>query len=183
MRDLVVTQNITVDGVLDATEGWFTVDDDSVDDSDILAELMEQTARSDAILLGRTTFEDMRGYWPAQTDDKTGITDDLNRTTKYVVSSSMTDPGWQNSVILRDLAGVRAVKEQPGRDIVCTGSISLVHQLIEAGLIDEFRLFVYPVVLGRGAKLFVEGAKVPPLRLTATKTFRSGVVLLAYRTD
>ncbi|MBF6214338.1 dihydrofolate reductase family protein [Nocardia puris] len=183
MRDLVVTQNITVDGVIDASEGWFTVEDESVDESDILAELMEQTARSDAILFGRTTFEEMRGYWPEQTDDKTGITDDLNRTTKYVVSSSMTDPGWQNSVILRDLDGVRAVKQQPGRDIVCTGSITLVHHLIEAGLVDEFRLFVYPVVLGHGAKLFTEGAKVPPLRRTATKTFRSGVVLLSYRTD
>ncbi|WP_068065756.1 dihydrofolate reductase family protein [Nocardia xishanensis] len=182
MRDLVVTENVTLDGVIDATEGWFTVGGDAVDDqSDILDELMVHTAACDAVLFGRVTFEDMRGYWPEQTDDRTGITDDLNRMAKYVVSRSMDDPGWQNSTVLRGLDEVRALKELPGKDIVCTGSIDLVHQLIEAGLIDEYRLFVYPVVLGRGARLFTEGARVPALRLVESKPFRSGVVLLRYR--
>ncbi|WP_431969491.1 dihydrofolate reductase family protein [Nocardia sp. bgisy134] len=182
MRDLVVTENITVDGVIDATEGWFTVGNDAVDDrSDILAELMTHTAACDAVLFGRVTFEDMRGYWPEQTDDRTGITDDLNTMAKYVVSRSMGDPGWQNSTVLRGLDEVRALKERPGKDIVSTGSIDLVHQLIDAGLVDEYRLFVYPVVLGRGARLFAEGAKIPALRLVESKPFRSGVVLLRYR--
>ncbi|WP_435592062.1 dihydrofolate reductase family protein [Nocardia sp. bgisy118] len=182
MRDLVVTENITVDGVIDATEGWFTVGNDAVDDrSDILAELMAHTAACDAVLFGRVTFEDMRGYWPEQTDDRTGITDDLNTMAKYVVSRSMGDPGWQNSTVLRGLDEVRALKERPGKDIVSTGSIDLVHQLIDAGLVDEYRLFVYPVVLGRGARLFAEGAKIPALRLVESKPFRSGVVLLRYR--
>ncbi|MBH0775389.1 dihydrofolate reductase family protein [Nocardia bovistercoris] len=182
MRDLVVTQNITIDGVIDASGGWFTVGNDAVaDDSDIIETLMEHTERCDAVLFGRVTFEEMRGYWPEQTEDETGITDDLNRMTKYVVSGSMGDPGWQNSIVLRDLEQVRALKEQPGLDIVSTGSITLVHSLIAAGLVDEFRLFVYPVVLGKGAKLFTDGVEVPALRLTETRRFRSGVVLLRYR--
>ncbi|WP_067827792.1 dihydrofolate reductase family protein [Nocardia inohanensis] len=183
MRDLVVTQNITLDGVIDASEGWFTVGDDAVDQSDVLAELMKHTARCDAVLYGRVTFEQFRSYWPAQTNDRTGITAELNRMTKYAVSRTMGDPGWVNSVVLRDLDAVAALKELPGRDIVTTGSIQLVHQLIAAGLVDEYRLFVYPVVLGGGARLFEEGSKVPPLRQVEAKTFRSGVVLLRYRTD
>ncbi|GAB4584499.1 dihydrofolate reductase family protein [Nocardia sp. IFM 10818] len=183
MRDLVVTENITLDGVIDATAGWFTVgDDESVDQSDILDELHAHTERCDAVLFGRATFEDMRGYWPLQTDDRTGITDSLNQLRKYVVSRTMTDPEWANSVVLRNLDEVRALKEQPGKDIVSTGSIHLVHDLIAADLIDEFRLFVYPVVIGQGARLFEEGAKVPPLKLVESKSFRSGVVLLRYRT-
>ncbi|MEV0245959.1 dihydrofolate reductase family protein [Nocardia sp. NPDC050712] len=182
MRDLVVTENITVDGVIDATAGWFTVGNDAaVDDSDITAELAAHTADCDAVLFGRRTFEDMRGYWPEQQDDQTGITDDLNQIAKYVVSRTMDDPGWQNSFVLRDLDAVRALKRQPGKDIVSTGSISLVHDLIRAGLVDEYRLFVYPVVLGRGARLFADGFEAPKLRLVETKTFRSGVVLLRYR--
>ncbi|GAB2637240.1 dihydrofolate reductase family protein [Nocardia goodfellowii] len=182
MRDLVVTENITLDGVIDASAGWFTVGNDAVDDqSDILAELAAHTAACDAVLFGRRTFEEMRGYWPEQDDDQTGITDDLNQIAKYVVSRTMDDPRWQNSVVLRDLEAVRALKEQPGKDIVSTGSIALVHDLMAAGLVDEYRLFVYPVVLGRGARLFQEGLKAPGLRLVETKPFKSGVVLLRYR--
>ncbi|WP_369690818.1 dihydrofolate reductase family protein [Nocardia crassostreae] len=152
MRDLVVTENITIDGVIDASAGWFTVgDDEGVDQSDILAELRAHTERCDAVLFGRVTFEEMRGYWPQQTDDRTGITDSLNRLRKYAVSRTMGDPGWENSVVLRNLDEVRAIKDQPGKDIVSTGSIRLVHDLIAADLVDEFRLFVYPVVIGQGA--------------------------------
>lgn len=183
MRDLVVTENITLDGVIDATEGWFTVDDEAADDADILAEIMAHTAACDAVLFGRRTFEDMRGYWPAQTDDTTGITDDLNNMAKYVLSRSMDDPAWRNSTVLRDLDAVAALKRQPGRDIVCTGSIDVVHQLGAAELVDEYRLFVYPVVLGRGARLFPDGTRAPSLRLTEAKAFRSGVVLLRYRPE
>ncbi|MGV9748702.1 dihydrofolate reductase family protein [Nocardia farcinica] len=182
MRDLVVTENITVDGVIEATEGWFTVGNDAfAEQADINAELMAHTAACDAVLFGRRTFEDMRGYWPRQDDDRSGITDDLNTIRKYVVSRTMTDPAWHNSVVLRGLDEVAAVKREPGKDIVCTGSIELVHQLIAAGLVDEYRLFVYPVVLGRGARLFGEGARLPRLRLAESKRFRSGVVLLRYR--
>jgi len=116
------------------------------------------------MLLGRQTFEDFRGYWPEQTDDATGNTDYLNDVQKYVVSSSMTDPKWQNSTIVAGdpIKEVQALKDQPGQDIVVTGSITLCHTLIEGGLVDEYRLFVYPVVQGRGRRLFPEGFENPP---------------------
>jgi dihydrofolate reductase len=185
MRDLVVTENITIDGVIDATEGWFSVTDDpAVDQSDLREALGEQSAAADAVLFGRVTFEEMRGYWPAQTDDTTGVTDYLNRVSKYVVSGTLDDPRWEHTTVLPADGfedAVRALKAEPGRDIVTTGSITLVHALIGAGLVDEYRLFVYPVVLGRGRRLFPDGTDVPTLRLAEARPFRSGVVLLRYR--
>ncbi|WP_330182337.1 dihydrofolate reductase family protein [Nocardia sp. NBC_01503] len=184
MRDLVVTQNITLDGVIDASQGWFSVGaGEHGETDDVLAELMKHTENCDAVLYGRVTFEGMREYWPKQADDETGITAELNEMRKYAVSRTMGDPGWQNSEVLRDLDEVRVLKQQPGKDIVSTGSITLVHDLTAAGLVDEYRLFVYPVVLGQGARMFPEGAKVPSLRLIENKRFRSGIVLLRYRTD
>jgi dihydrofolate reductase len=186
MRDLIVTENITLDGVIDASAGWFEVADDDaeVDQSDLVAALAEQSAAADAVLFGRVTFEEMRGFWPKQTDDTTGVTDYLNRVTKYVVSSTLDDPDWEGTVVVdgaRFQDELRALKAEPGRDIVTTGSITLVHALIAAGLVDEYRLFVYPVVLGRGARLFPDGTEVPKLRLVETRPFNSGIVLLRYR--
>jgi dihydrofolate reductase len=185
MRDLVVTENITLDGVIDATGGWFDVTDNpELDQSDLQAALGEQSAAADAVLFGRVTFEEMRGYWPEQTDDTTGVTDYLNRVSKYVVSGTLGDPAWEPTTVLPADGfedGIRALKAEPGRDIVTTGSITLVHALIGAGLVDEYRLFVYPVVLGRGRRLFPDETSVPTLRLVETRPFCSGVVLLRYR--
>jgi dihydrofolate reductase len=184
MRDLVVTENITLDGVIDAAEGWFSPreEDAEVDQSDLQAALGEQQDAADALLVGRVTFEEFRGYWPQQTNDSTGITDYLNAVSKYVVSSTLTDPDWDGTTVLRAWKDdVVALKAAPGEDIVTTGSISLVHDLTAAGLVDEYRLFVYPVVLGHGRRLFGGGTPVPTLQLLETRPFRSGVVLLRYR--
>jgi dihydrofolate reductase len=100
------------------------------------------------------------------------------------VSGTISDPGWEHTTVLPGDGfedELRALKAGPGRDIVTTGSITLVHTLVAAGLVDEYRLFVYPVVLGRGARLFADGTEVPRLRLVETRPFRSGVVLLRYR--
>jgi dihydrofolate reductase len=186
LRKLVVTENITLDGVIDAGEGWFEpAGDEEVDESDVIAALREQQQAADAVLMGRVTFEQMRGYWPLQTDDETGVTDYLNNVSKYVVSSTMKDPEWERSTVLSgELEDqVRELKDQPGKDIVATGSISLVHELIALDLVDEYRLFVYPVVLGRGARLFEDARGVPALRLVDSRAFRSGVVLLTYAAD
>lgn len=184
MRQLIVTQNITLDGSIEMLEGtdWFSPEAEQ-DQDDLIEEMARQDATNDAVLFGRQTFEDMRGYWPQQTDDKTGVTDTLNRVTKYVVSSTMTDPGWDRSVVLSGdpVAEVGALKETEGQDIVCTGSIRLVHDLIPADLVDEYRLFVYPVVQGSGRRLFPDGYQVPRLELLEAKTFRSGIVLMRYR--
>jgi dihydrofolate reductase len=183
MRTLAITQNITVDGSIEMLGDWFDPQGQAgVDNSDLLEELHRQDREADGLLVGRQTFEDLRGYWPKQSDDVTGITEYLNRVHKYVVSSTMTDPGWQNSTVLSgDLVEqVQSLKEQPGKDIVVTGSITLCHALIEAGLVDEYRLFVYPVVQGRGRRLFPDGFELPTLRLLDAKSFRSGITYSRY---
>jgi dihydrofolate reductase len=175
MRDLIVTQNITVDGVIEAGD-WFGA---AVDGPEVVEAVREQMFRADGFLTGRMTYEDMRGYWSAQTDDSSGVAAYLNQVQKYVVSSTLDEPGWEPTTILRGLDDVRRVKETAGRDIVCTGSIKLSHQLMAAGLVDEYRLFVHPTVLGAGRRLFGDGAR--DLRLTGSQAFPSGVVLLTYR--
>jgi dihydrofolate reductase len=185
MRDLIITQNITLDGVIDAAEGWFdpSGENDELDQSDIIEAVRDEMATSDALLVGRVTFEQMRSYWPLQTGDPTGVRDHLNEVRKYVVSRTLGDPGWQRTSVLRGrlLDEVRALKARPGKDIVATGSMTLMPPLIRGDVVDEFRLFVYPIVLGRGQRLFEEATNVPRLRLVETRPFRSGIVLLRYR--
>ncbi len=180
MRDLIVTENITLDGVIEATEGWFAPAGGEDDVSDVETALRKQREAADALLLGRVTFEQMRGYWPWQTDT-TGITDYLNGVSKHVVSSTLQHPGWERTTVLRSVDEIRALKSETGGDIVTTGSIRLVREMIAGGLVDEYRLFVYPVVLGRGQRLFADASEVPRLRLVESQPFRSGIVLLRYR--
>ncbi|TCC51885.1 dihydrofolate reductase [Kribbella pittospori] len=176
MRELVVTQNITVDGVIEAGD-WFA----PVDGGDeVLSVLRDQMAQAVGFLTGRTTFEEMRGFWPAQHDDTTGVTEYLNTVQKYVVSQTLQEPGWEPTTILRGVDDVRELKSTEGTQIVCTGSIALVHALIAANLVDEYRLFVYPTVVGGGRRLFPDGTPLA-LRLTACTSFGSGVAQMIYR--
>ncbi|WP_123025739.1 dihydrofolate reductase family protein [Mycolicibacterium stellerae] len=180
MRKLVITQNITLDGSIEMLDDWF---DPQFQDDDLLAETHRQDAESDALLLGRQTFEDFRSYWPLQHDDRTGITAYLDDVAKYVVSTTMTDPDWKNSTVIagEPVQRVRELKTQRGKDIVVTGSISLAHTLIAAGVVDEYRLFVYPAVQGRGRRLFPDGVSMSTLALAeAPKAFPSGITLLRY---
>lgn len=184
---LVIIQNITLDGVIEVTEStgdWFDPAGGDVDMSDLEGVMRDMMANEDAFLLGRKTFEDMRGYWPNRTGDTTGITDQMNRVDKYVVASTMTDPQWENSTVWNGdfLDEVRTLKDKSGNDIITTGSISVCHALIADGLVDEYRLFVYPTVVGRARRLFEGDASGPhDLELVGTRQFRSGIVLLTYR--
>ncbi len=167
MRRLVVTENITLDGVIDASTGWFApAGDDDTDQSDVIEAIAEHRAAADAFLVGRVTFEDMRAYWPKQTDDRTGVTDYLDTVAKYVVSGTLGDPEWDNTTVLRGplREEIQALKSAPGKDIVTTGSMRLVRALIAEGLVDEYRLFVYPVVVGAGQRLFDDAGEVGGLR-------------------
>jgi len=181
MRDLVVTENISVDGVLDGD--FYVLAGQGSDAGDVDEALREQRERADALVLGRSTFEAFRSYWPQQTDNPSGTSQYLNRVAKYVVSTTLDpgDLGWESSTVLRGLDDVRTLKEQDGADIVVTGSVSLVHSLITAGLVDEYRLFTYPVVVGAGRTLF-PGVRAD-LRLVEARPFRSGVMLARYRMD
>ncbi len=183
MRTLAMTQNITLDGSIEMIDDWFEPETSSAEEmSDWLEEVRRQDANADAMLLGRQTFEDFRGYWPQQTDDTSGITEYLNQVEKYVVSSTLTEPGWENTTVLSGdpVEEVRALKDRPGGDIVLTGSITLAHAMIEAGLVDEYRLFTYPAVQGRGRRLFPDGFRLEQLQLTGSRSFRSGVTLSIY---
>lgn len=178
MRRLVVTENITVDGVIDMAGGWF--DPLAAGQQDMAAVTAEHSGAADALLLGRNTFEAFRAFWPQQGNDPTGVAEYLTRVNKYVVSSTLTEPGWDNTMIINgDLEQeVHELKHQGGEDIVATGSVTLVHALIAAELVDEFRLFMFPVLAGAGSRLFE--TSVGPLELLETRRFDSGAVLLRY---
>jgi dihydrofolate reductase len=185
MRDLILTENITLDGVIDAAEGWFgPAGTDDVDESDQIAAVAGHMRAADAFLTGRVTFEQMRSYWPAQVgSDQTGVAEYLDRVRKYVVSRTIEDPAWEPTTVLRGplTEEIERLKATPGGDIVVTGSMTLARALVAERLVDEYRLFVYPVVVGRGTRLFENATDVPRLELVESRRFRSGVVLLRYR--
>ena len=168
-----------------ATGEWFSVLDEG-GTADLRAAMADMMGHEDAQLYGRQTFEAMRGYWPNQTNDTTGVTSHLNQVDKYVLSTTMDDPAWEHSTVLRgDLRDeARALKGRQGGNLGVTGSISVCHALIEAGLVDEYRMLVYPVVVGQGRRLFASGQDQGnlELELVDAKPFRAGVVLLTYRT-
>lgn len=181
MRTLVVTQNMTLDGSIEMLGDWFDPQGRG-ETSDLQAELHAQVKGSDALLLDRQTFTDFRGYWRDLEGDTTGISDSLNAQQKYVVSRTVTDPEWQHTTVLSGdpVSEIRALKQQSGRDIVMTGSITLTHAAVRAGLVDQYRLFVHPAGQGRGRRLVPDGVELPSLRLLEAKPFVSGVVLLRY---
>jgi dihydrofolate reductase len=182
MRPLVLTQNTTLDGRADMIGSWF--DDQAPGRDAILDEGRRHRATADALLVGRKTFESFRDYWRDFEGDRTGVARYVNEVTKYVVSSSLTDPGWTRTSILRGdvVEQVTALKAQPGRDIVCTGSVSLSHALLRAGLVDEIRLFVYPVIQGAGRPVLPESWRTDRVRLVEVKDL-SGVVLQRWGLD
>ena len=179
MRTLAITQNVSADGSPEFLGDWF---DPTAHTPDLNDEVMRQSEREEVLLVGRKTFEEFRSYWPQQTDDETGITAHLNRVHKVVVSSTLGDPEWENSTVLgadwRDR--VRALKAEDGEgDIVTTGSLTLCPALIEEGLVDEYRLFTFPAVQGRGRRLFPDGLEAK-LELKDCRSFSNGVVLTTY---
>ncbi len=151
---------------------------------------------SDALLLGRVTYQGFAAAWPSMTDgaaarmfggkeatrfDAAGFADRMNSLPKYVASTTLEAAEWNANVIKGDVADeVARLKQQPGQDILMYGSANFADTLREHGLIDEYRLWVYPVVRGSGKRLFKEGGDPAALTLMDTKTFGSGVVLLAY---
>ncbi len=180
-RKLVVAENISANGVIEFLDPWFDPGDQ--EDNDQLEVVRAHIAAESALLLGRQTFEDFRGYWPLQTDDTTGFTAHLNQVQKYVLSSTLSDPAWDNTTVLSGPLEeeVQKLKATPGGEIGITGSISVVHALMRADLVDEYRLFVYPVVIGNGKRLFADGAVPAALKLVDTKTTGSGIVISTYQ--
>jgi dihydrofolate reductase len=138
-------------------------------------------AAQDTMLLGRVTYDEFAAHWPHQSGD---MADTMNGTRKYVVSGSLKSAGWQNTTLIpRDsyLAEITELKQGTGPNIGMTGSATLVAALLREGLVDELHLFVIPVVLGSGKRLFrADGGERLPLKLLASATFETGVVHLTY---
>lgn len=181
VRRLIITQNMTVDGAVEMLDDWFEPQAQA-DQSDLTEENRRQDRAADALLLGRQTFEDFRGYWrDIGDDDATGVGEYLNSVAKYVVSSSLDDPQWAGTTVLRGdpVEEIRALKQAAGRDIVLTGSLALADTVISVGLVDEYRFFVYPTAQARGRRLFPEGSATR-LSLVEARAFDSGIVLLRY---
>ncbi|HEX5468469.1 MAG TPA: dihydrofolate reductase family protein [Gaiellaceae bacterium] len=139
-------------------------------------------AEADAFLLGRRTYEIFSGYWPRMTDPADPIAGPLNSLPKYVASRTLREVSWSGSSLLEgDVAEqVAELKSRPGRELQVWGSGDLARTLMQHGLVDEYRLLVYPVVLGAGRRLFAEGATPSALRLVESKRTGEGVTMNVY---
>ncbi len=183
MRKLVVTEYVTLDGVMEAPGGetslgsrggWSFLFSNEEATKFKFAELFA----SDTLLLGRVTYEIFAATWPSRTGE---FADRINSLPKYIVSRTLQKPEWQNSHLIQGnvLEQLSTLKQQPGQNLLVYGSAELVHTLMQHDLIDEYRLMVFPLVLGIGKRLFKDGSSAT-LKLVETQTFGSGVVVLIY---
>ena len=133
-------------------------------------------------LLGRRTYDIWARYWPTVTDEKDQIARALNSRPKYVASATLEEPAWEGTTVLRDVPGeVAELRKQPGGQILLMGSSALTQSLMAHGLVDEYQLWVHPLVLGGGKKLFRDGGPAISLRLADSTTTPGGLVILTYR--
>jgi dihydrofolate reductase len=180
-RKIVVSEFVTLDGIVEEPEKWIM----SYNNEEIGKFKFDELFASDALLLGRMTYQIFADYWPSATDEATpgvGYVNRMNSILKFVVSKTLQQVEWKNSRLIKGdiVEEVAKLKHQPGKDILIYGSGALVNTLMQYDLIDEYRLLVYPVVLGSGKRLFKDGSNAT-LKLVETKTFSSGVVLLRYQ--
>ena len=152
------------------------------DDEDFGAAVTGWFAGAGAFLLGRHTYEIFSGYWPKITDPENPVAAKLNALPKYVASTTLTSADWAGTTVLSGdvLTQVTRLKEQPGGELQIHGSGALAHALIDADLINEYRLLFFPVHLGSGKKLFRDGAKAASLRLLTSSVSSTGVVIATY---
>jgi dihydrofolate reductase len=179
MRRVGAWELVSLDGVMERPEEWaFSYSDDEMGEASASG-----MAASDALLLGRVTYEHLAAYWPNQPGGEPMV-DYINSVPKYVVSGTLEEPlAWNNSTIISGNVAeeIARLKRQPGKDITILGSGTLVRSLLRDGLLDELTLMVHPVVLGSGKRLFEDRSDARALMLASSRTFSTGVVSLAYR--
>jgi dihydrofolate reductase len=166
---------ISLDGVVESPHEWhFPYFDDAMG-----AIVDEGVAKAGAFLMGRKLYDEWSSYWPEQDQDT--FADFINQVPKYVLSTTLTDPAWQNTTVISDdvAARVQAVKDTTDGDIAMSGSATTVRWLLANGLLDELALLVHPIAVGSGQRLFEEPTTYP-LRLLSSATLGSGVVHLRY---
>ena len=184
MARIVVTEFVSLDGVIEAPgggedfkhAGW-TFEIERGEEGDKYK--LDEALGADALLLGRRTYEGFAAAWPSMTGE---FADKFNGMPKYVVSSTLEEPEWNNSTVLKGdvVEEVAKLRRESEGDIVVHGSAQLVQTLVENGLVDELRLMVFPVVLGSGKRLFAEMSDKRRLRLADSQTVGDGVVILTY---
>ncbi|MEU7514088.1 dihydrofolate reductase family protein [Streptomyces sp. NPDC042898] len=167
---------ISLDGVVEAPDTWhFPYLNDEME-----AAVGEMFAGADTLLLGRKTYESFAAAWPQRSGE---MADGINGIRKLVASTTLTGTDWNNSSLIEGdvVTAVKDLKQQPGGTVNLTGSIGLTRTLLVAGLVDELRLLVHPIVLGTGLRLFPEGTDQVPLRLARSAIFSTGVLDLTYQ--
>jgi dihydrofolate reductase len=184
MGKLVITEFVSLDGVLEDPgglgdfkhAGWSFEIDRGDEGEDYK---LQETLGTEALLLGRVTYEEFAASWPSRDGE---FADKFNALPKYVVSSTLENPEWNNSTVLRGdvVEEVSRLKQDRDGEIVVHGCRTLARALLEHDLVDELRLMVYPVVLGAGERLFGETTDKKPLRLVGTRTVGDGVAILTY---
>jgi dihydrofolate reductase len=185
MGKIVVSENVSLDGVVQdpagdegfRVGGWVGL----IKDSPQLSKLaLDEALDAEALLLGRRSYEWFAARWPSRRGE---LADRLNSLPKYVVSSTLEHPAWNNSTVLRGdvLSEVSTLRQELNGELMVPASFQLVHALVEHDLVDELRLKVFPVVLGAGERLFGQTSDKKPLRLVGTQTVDGGVALLAYQ--
>jgi dihydrofolate reductase len=186
MRKIIVSEFITLDGVIEAPGGdetshphggWQT----GYRSPEAGKYKIDELHSVDALLLGRTTYETFAAYWPGQTGTDNGFAGPINRMPKYVVSRSLQKTDWHNSHILRDVAkDVAALKKSDGGDILVYGSATLVKALLHHDLVDELRLMVFPLSVGGGLRIFDDNRELKKFELKHSRATDNGVLILEY---
>ena len=179
MRRVVVSEFVSLDGVMEAPDKWHF----QFWHEEMGKYKYDELFASDALLLGRVTYEGFAAAWPSRAGDD-DFADRMNSLPKFVASTTLEEPlEWNNSNLIKGNTAeeVSRLKQQPGQDVLIAGSANLVNTLMPYGLIDEYRLMIHPVVVGSGKRLFSEESDTTVLRLVETQRFGSGVVVLTYQ--
>ena len=187
MGKLIISENVTLDGVVQDPSGdegfrhggWLGHIGDRGREEAVKV-VLDEALGTEAMLLGRRSYEFLASRWRSRTG---ALADRLNSKPKYVVSSTLHDPAWNNTTVLHGdvVSEVSKLKQQLAGDIVVAGSFQLVHALMEHDLADELRLMIFPVVLGAGARLFGETTGSKPLRLVGNRTVDGDLAYLTYQ--
>jgi dihydrofolate reductase len=185
MRKLTVFNHITLDGYFTSAEGDMSWAYQRKDDAEFNAFVANNASHGGAIVLGRVTYDLMASFWPTPMAQAQmpAVAEGMNKLQKIVFSRTLDKADWANTTVINtDMpAAVRKLKREPGPDMVILGSGSIVAQLAQEGLVDEFHVLVNPVVLGAGRTMFEGVKQAPHLELTHSRTFGNGLVLLTYR--
>jgi dihydrofolate reductase len=181
MSKIIVSEWMSLDGVFDgSTMGqWFA----PFDSKERQAYIQQGIASCDAFLMGRNTYQMLAPYWSTLKNNEMGVAAKLNSAPKFVVSTTLKTADWNNSTIIGDNAieEIKKLKQQGEGEIRTEGSGTLVRSLMEAGLVDEYRFLVHPIIAGTGKRFFMDGIGSGNLKLVKTQTLEHGVTLLCYQ--